>query len=249
MLNSYTMDPHEVKFDTKYVVFNPLHNEAEYEATLENIKRLGQLDPILMLNGLCVDGRHRVRVAKTLGTHVSCVDIDATLPEEDIILLCNKNVMSGRDYDNTQKAIQALKLVTEFRMTAVAAARLMKVHKVLVTYAATIRGYNRQDVLDQLMADKSNKIQLPTMERPSRSLELLAKYVKADKEKNIVIDDSERIKWNPDAAIKTEMGKAWYYEQLSIIEVMGKTHYEMLLGEMANLKYKVVEDVEDDNTN
>ena len=249
MTDVYMLDPVDIVFDDKYVVFNPLHNELEYEATKENISKLGQLDPILMLNGRCIDGRHRTRAAKELGVHVKCVDVTDVTDEEKLIMLCNKNVMSGRDYDNTQKAIQALKLVTEFRMTAVAAARLMKVHKVLVTYAATIRGYNRQDVLDQLMADKSNKIQLPTMERPSRSLELLAKYVKADKEKNIVVYDSERIKWNPDAVIKTEMGKAWYYEQLSIIEVMGKTHYEMLLGEMANLKYKVVEDVEDDNTN
>jgi hypothetical protein len=48
----YNIDPNLVRFDDKYVVFNPLHNELEYEATKENIKRLGQLDPILMLDGL-----------------------------------------------------------------------------------------------------------------------------------------------------------------------------------------------------
>lgn len=47
--NVYTVDPTSIVFDDKYVVFNPLHNELEYEATKENIKRLGQLDPILML--------------------------------------------------------------------------------------------------------------------------------------------------------------------------------------------------------
>lgn len=247
MINVYTLDPKDIVFDDKYVVFNPLHNELEYEATKENIARLGQLDPILMLNGKCIDGRHRTRAAKELGQPVRCTDVVDITDEEKLILLCNKNVMSGRDYDNTQKAIQALKLVNEFNMTAVAAAKLMKVHKVLVTYAATIKGYNRQDVLDQLMADKSHKVQLPSMERPSRSLELLAKYVKADKEKSVVVDDSERIKWNPEAAIKTELGKAWYYEQLAIIEVMGRVHYEMLLGEMANMKYKLKESNEDTN--
>lgn len=247
MINVYTLDPKDIVFDDKYVVFNPLHNELEYEATKENIARLGQLDPILMLNGKCIDGRHRTRAAKELGQPVRCTDVVDITDEEKLILLCNKNVMSGRDYDNTQKAIQALKLVNEFNMTAVAAAKLMKVHKVLVTYAATIKGYNRQDVLDQLMADKSHKVQLPSMERPSRSLELLAKYVKADKEKSVVVDDSERIKWNPEAAIKTELGKAWYYEQLAIIEVMGRIHYEMLLGEMANMKYKLKESNEDTN--
>ena len=241
MLNSYTMDPHEVKFDTKYVVFNPLHNEAEYEATLENIKRLGQLDPILMLNGLCVDGRHRVRVAKTLGTHVSCVDIDATLPEEDIILLCNKNVMSGRDYDTAQRAIQAVVLVNNYKMSLSNAAKLMKIGRQFASYASTIKGCGRQDILDALMADKQNRVQLDNMERPSRSLEILAKYVKTVEERpKLIVDDSERIHWDAEAAIKTESGKAWYYEMKKAIESVGPVKMDMLLAEMANLKFKLV---------
>jgi predicted DNA-binding protein (UPF0251 family) len=195
-----------------------------------------------MLNGLCIDGRHRTRAAKELGITVHCTDVDPTLDEESLIMLCNKNVMSGRDYDNTQKAIQALRLVDEFKMTAVAAARIMKVHKVLVTYAATIKGYGREDILQALMSNKGNKAQLDNMERPSRSLELLAKYVKAEKEKEVVvIDDSERIQWKPNAVIKTELGKAWYYEQIDAIEKLGKAWYGPLIGELANLKFKLEE--------
>ena len=55
----YTLDPLEVKFDDTYVKFNPLQDRKEYEATKESIIKLGQLDPILMLDGLCIDGRHR----------------------------------------------------------------------------------------------------------------------------------------------------------------------------------------------
>ena len=103
MPDVYTLDPETITFDDKYVVFNPLHNSFEYAATKENIIRLGQLEPILMLNGVCIDGRHRVRIAKELCTTVRCVDIAADLPAEDIIVLCNKNVMSGRDYDIHRK--------------------------------------------------------------------------------------------------------------------------------------------------
>ena len=142
MPDVYTLDPYEIKFDDRYVVFNPLHNELEYEATKENIRRLGQLEPILMLEGVCIDGRHRVRVAKELGTTVRCVDVAATLSEEDIIVLCNKNVMSGRDYDTTQKAIQALLLVNGYDMSVVNAAKLMKVDRRIVSYASTIKGFN-----------------------------------------------------------------------------------------------------------
>ena len=236
MADVYTLDPHSVTFDDKYVVFNPLHNEWEYAATLENIKRLGQLEPILMLDGRCVDGRHRVRVAKELSTPVRCVDIEPTLSEEDIIVMCNKNVMSGRDYDNTQKAIQALLLVNNYSMPVVDAARLMKIDRRLVSYASTIRGFNRADILDALMADKQNRIQLDNMERPSRSLEILAKYVKTVEERpKLVVDDSERIHWDAEAAIKTELGKARYYEMLKAVEAIGPIKMQMLFVELVNL--------------
>lgn len=241
--NVYTVDPNTIQFDDKYVVFNPLHNHLEYEATKENIRRLGQIDPILMLNGLCIDGRHRTRIAKELGTHVRCIDIAPDTNEQDIIVMCNKNIMSGRDYDTSQKAIQALMLVNNYGITAVDAAKFMKVDKRIVSYASTIKGFGRQDILDELMRDKQNRVQLGNMERPSRSLELLAKYVKSEsEEKEIVVDDSERIQWKPDAYIKTESGKAWYYDMLKQIEIIGTVKRDMLLAEMANMKFKVEED-------
>lgn len=239
MGSRYTLDPSTIKFDDKYVIFNPLHSVLEYEATKENIVKLGQLDPILMLNGVCIDGRHRTKVALELGTTVMCEDVDSSLPDEDIILLCNKNVMSGRDYDNSQKAIQALNLVNSFNIKSLDAARFMKVDKRMVSYAATIKGYNRQDILDTLMKDKTSRVQLNNMERPSRSLELLAKFVKSEQEAtNIIVDDSNRVRWDPDAHIKTELGKAWYYELLSRNEPLS-IEVAMSLAELANYKYKI----------
>lgn len=151
--------------------------------------------------------------------------------------------MSGRDYDASQKAIQALRLVNEHKVQVVEAAKLMKVDRRLVSYAAAIKGYGRQDLLDVLIADKANRVQLDNMERPSRSLELIAKFVKVQSEKEVVVvDDSERIKWNPDAMIKTESGKAWFYQTLEDIKLIGQIKLEMLLTEMANMKYKTDED-------
>lgn len=237
----YTLDPTGIKFDTKFVIFNPLHNELEYEATKESIRRLGQLDPILMLDGICIDGRHRVSIAKELGIPVKCIDVDPSLSTEQLIAMCNKNVMSGRDYDSPQKAIQALKLVNEYGLKIVTAAKMMKIDRQLVSYAATIKGYNRNDILETLMESKKNKIQLANMERPSRSLELLAKYVKTlNEETTVIVDDSERIQWSAEAYIKTEQGKAWYYEQLESIDY-NKIRLNMLLAEMANMKFKVQE--------
>lgn len=239
----YNIDPNLVRFDDKYVVFNPLHNELEYAATKENIKRLGQIDPILMLNGKCIDGRHRTRIAKELCTHVRCIDVDPDTSEQDIIVMCNKNIMSGRDYDGSQKAIQALNLVNNYNISVKDAATFMKVDRRLVSYASTIKGFGRQDILDALMKDKQKRVHLGNMERPSRSLELLAKYVKAlDEAGKIVVDDSERIQWNPDAYIKTESGKAWYYDILEQIALIGEEKMRQTLAEMANMKFKVEEE-------
>jgi ParB-like chromosome segregation protein Spo0J len=90
------MDPHKVRFDDKYVVFNPVHKDREYEATRNSIKMLGQQEPILMLNGLCVNGRHRVRIAIELGVSVRCIDLDEKMSKEEIISICNmKNIILG----------------------------------------------------------------------------------------------------------------------------------------------------------
>lgn len=243
MSSSYTLDPHTIKFDDKYVVFNPLQNDEEYKATRESIRRLGQQQPILMLNGKCIDGRHRTKAAIELGVPVLCTDVDPNSSEEDLILLCNTNVTSGRDYDSAQKAIQALNLTRDYPNIKVKEAALMfKIDRRLVSYAATIRGYNRDDILQQLMKDKKNRIQLASMERASRSLELIAKFVKAEsEEQSIVVDDSERVQWKPDALIKTEAGKAWFYEMKHIISIIGERKVDELLMEMANLKFKVGE--------
>lgn len=246
MENRYTLDPSTIKFDDKYVVFNPLQSEEEYEATLASMQRLGQREPILMLDGRCVDGRHRTKAAIELGIPVLCTDVAPGTSEEDLILLCNTNVTSGRDYDNSQKAIQALNLTRDYKIMAKDAATMFKIDKRMVSYAATIRGYNREDILTALVSDKKAKVQVAGMERPSRSLEVIAKFVKAESEEHlVVIDDSERVQWKPDALIKTESGKAWYYEQIEIAKTAGSTHYEKLLVEMANLKFKLAEKAAD----
>jgi len=237
----YTLNPDTIVFDDKYVVFNPVHNELQYTATRDSIDKLGQLEPVLMLNGQCVDGRHRVRVASELGIMVRCEDIDSSTSEEDIIIRCNTNVMSGRDYDNAQKAIQALRLVNEYNMLVVTASKFMKVDRRLVSYASTIRGLGRQDLLDILMA--GNKVQLGNMVRPSKSLEVICKHVKAETEETTIeIDDSERVVYNPDAAIRAEKGKSWFYEKMRVLEIPETSvQIRMDYVELANLKFKVEE--------
>ena len=237
----YTLDPTTIKFDDKYVVFNPLHTLDQYLATKASIADLGQLDPILMLDGLCIDGRHRVKVCTELEVPVRCIDIDPSASTEEIVLLCNKATTSGRDFTVAQKAIQALKLVNDFGFTVVKAALHMKVDRRLISFASTIKGFGRQDLLDQLLLGKA--IQLTNMDKPTTSLEVLCKYVKKLDEVGVVEDRQERIQFNPDAHIKTEAGKVWYYERIAsdmVPDTMVPTR--MMYAELANYKFRKVTD-------
>jgi hypothetical protein len=155
--------------------------------------------------------------------------------------MCNKNTMSGRDFDNTQKAIQALSLVNKHGIAIKESAVLMKVAMTQVSYASSIKGYGRQDILDDLMSDKKQKIKLDNMQSPSRSLEMLCKNLKALEEKSIVVDNSERVEWQAEGHIKTEAGKVAYYEMSNAIEMFDKVRIQMWLVELVNLKYKQVE--------
>lgn len=238
----YYKDPSTIKFLDKYITFNPLHTPLEDAATKASILAIGQKDPIYILNGLCIDGRHRVKIALELGTHVKCIDVNPELNEQALIKLCNVNTTSGRDFTTAQKAIQALKLVTEFKFKVGDAAEAMKVPRKFVSYASTIRGYGRQDVLDALLADK--EVLLEGMKYPSKSLELLCKYVKIDAEKEKVIEDnSERFDFNPEAYIKTESGKAWFYERKTRYGLDDNKDTSIILDlmELANYKYKLQE--------
>ena len=236
----YSINPSDVRFDDTFTVFNPMHTEEEYNATKENIRRVGQLDPILMLNGVCIDGRHRTKICKELGHTVKCIDIDPELSDQEIIIMCNKNTMSGRDFDSTQKAIQALALVNKHGITITDSAIFMKIGRKHVSYASSIKGYGRQDILDALM-NRENKVQLDNMSLPSRSLEVICKNLKALTEKEIVVDNSERVEWQAEGHIKTEAGKVAYYEMSNAIEMFDKVRIQMWLVELVNLKYKQVE--------
>ena len=244
----YYKDPSTIRFLDRYITFNPLHTTLEDAATKASILAIGQKDPIYILNGLCIDGRHRVKIALDLGTHVKCIDVNPELNEQALIKLCNVNTTSGRDFTTAQKAIQALKLVTEFKFKINDAAEAMKVQRKFVSYASTIRGYGRQDILDTLLLDK--EVLLDGMKYPSKSLELLCKYVKIGVEKESTIEDtSERFDFNPEAYIKTELGKAWFYEKKSRYNLVDDRDIGIILDlmELANYKFKLVDTPNEDN--
>lgn len=235
----YTKDPTTIQFDPLYVEKNNQHTEAQYESTKLLIKEQGQTKPIYLLDGRCVDGRHRTKIAIELGREVMCQNLNPELTNEEITILCNEDVLSGRDYNISQRAIWALReLVLGLGISMTKAASMSKVDRRMVSYASTLRGLGREDILDILM--KGERVQLDNMARPSSSLEVICKNAKAEAEEDKVIsDNSERVHFDPEAIIKTEKGKAWFYETIQQRGI-SSDKYDVMLDymELANFKYR-----------
>ena len=239
----YYMNPKNVVF-SELAKFNPLHSELEYEATKASIMSIGQQDPIFMSkdafgNSVCDNGRHRTQICSELGIDVMCIDLDPSIDALAKMKLCNINTTSGRDFSTSQKAVQALRATKIYGITSVAAAEMFKVDKRHVTYAATVSGYGYDEILDKLLAGES--VEIEGLARPTTSIEVVCRQLKKLGEKNVVENTDEQIKWNPDALIKTEAGKQWFYEKAERIPAIKITH-ELIADyiELANHKFKKI---------
>lgn len=180
--NVYEADPVSIKLNVEFTEFNIMQSDREYLATLESIKEMGQHDPILMLNGECVDGRHRIKICSELGISVKCVDLNPDLSRQQILDLANKSVMTGRDYTLTQRTILAYDYTKRVGCLVKDAAVKWKVSKSDMSYVSTIiklgqyGKYNGVDVINALR--EGDAIQLPSMKEPSKSIQVIYRHIK-----------------------------------------------------------------------
>lgn len=234
--DSFQLDPDVVEYNDDYTDMNPLHKKEEYESTYISIQDKGQLKPIYFLNGKCVDGRHRTRICKELGIKVNAINLRPDLNPETIYDLCNVDTMAGRNLTPTQRAILALDYKEKLKQTAKEVAKKFQVSPQSITYAKKLRhSYNRENVLAELK--KGNAVQLSNMDNPSKSLEYICSKAKELYEANIVVkDDKYRIQFNPDAQIKSEQGKQWYYDMVNNHKV-DNVAIRMCMAELANYKF------------
>lgn len=231
----YSKTPSSVEFIEDYVKFNPEHTEEKYEQVKALVIAMGQQKPILMLDGKCIDGRHRTRIASELGIDVLCVDVNPDTKPKDLILLANLDSMGSRDYTNSQKAINAYKLATSYGYSQKEAAKLCGTKPNAVTFVSTLIKMGFEDVIEVL--ENGGKVKLSNMETSSTSLEYITKMAKTLHEETRVVEDtSERIQFSPDAYIKTEKGKKWYYNMVNTRYL--DTEVRQLLAELANYKFK-----------
>jgi hypothetical protein len=240
----YYMEPSDVVF-SEIATFNPLHSELSFESTKLSMIATGQMDPIFMITDsfgkkTSPDGRHRTKICQELGIKVKCIDINPNIDPVTLFRLCNKNTTSGRDFTASQRAIQALRFKRmNNSITSIEAAKMFKVDKRIVSYAATISGYGYDSMLMQILNGES--ISIEGLARPTSNIEIICRQLKKMKEINVVENVEERIKWEPEALIKTEAGKQWFYDQAEKSpEIKVSHHLIASFIELANHKFKRV---------
>lgn len=236
----YTLDPSTVVMDDKYVGFNPLHNEAEKAATRRDIEVNGQQKPIYMLNGKCIDGRHRCGVLADLGRSVYAINLQEGLGEDVYYQIANTDTIAGRNLTATQRTITAYNYKKVVGCSAREAALIFQVTPQNLTYAKAIDGYGLESVLEGLL--NGNGVRLVNMDKPSKSLEYICKKAKQLYEEGLVqIDEAERVQFNPESQIKTEQGKALYYSLVNTGIPNSNVELRMHLVEYVNMKFKLPE--------
>lgn len=215
---------------------------SEYEqlALTEDIKNNGQREPAVLWQNRLVDGRCRQLACKALGIELLVRPLDPNLSREEVAQVV-KSLNTRRNLTDTQKCMSAFKQQEAVWETNETISKKWGIP--LGTYKnARYVGTNRPEVVEPLFNGKSVQIFDPDKGRfiTTNKINTIARIIKMNKERGIVtVDNSEVVQWKAEAYIKTEAGKAWYYEMKKIIREVGELKVDMLLAEMANMKYSI----------
>ncbi len=87
---------------------NPLMSEAKFRGTLNDIKVLGQTDPVIIFDNKLMDGRNRLSIIKKLNLDLKAIVLSGCTREEAIHCAKSKNNFR-RHMDKSQVAMKAAK--------------------------------------------------------------------------------------------------------------------------------------------
>lgn len=94
----------------------PMQTKEDYERMREDIRHIGQTDPVELLNGKILDGRNRSKACQELGIPVKVVDVE--IPEEKINAYIYSRNLHRRHLNKGQIAVMALEFLPELKREA-----------------------------------------------------------------------------------------------------------------------------------
>ena len=214
----------------------PMASDGEQATLTKDIRENSQREPIVLWHGEVVDGRCRQKALVTLNHNILYRELDTELTEEEVRVYV-KTVNTRRNLTPTQKIMSACRasLSPESKpISQIAAA--WGIGTTILKNARFI-AQHRPEFVDPLFNGRAVKIEDSRGKKiDSNKITAIYSYVKK-KVEEVVIDDTIH-GWNPDGAIKTQLGKEWYYKTMSTIKDPTDRMVQQLVIELANYKYK-----------
>jgi len=203
----YLVATNTIKFDTQISTFNRLQADSEYKKTLESIRSVGQVDPVYLDNGYCIDGRHRYKALIELGIgSIKVLDINPELSIAEKLTLSNRDLVSGRDLNKSQLAIQAFKFGEMTGVSKRAVALQFGVSVMQLTFAGEVKRY-LPEAYQSLIATGKAEVD----GKYTQSLQAIYRYINANVKPGADIPDNTPSTLDYDKLINTEQGKELFW--------------------------------------
>ena len=213
----------------------PMANMAEQAALTEDIRENGLREPVLLWRNKIVDGRCRQKACLATGVRIKAKELDDKLAYDDVMVVV-KSLNTRRNLSHTQKLISACKetfrstnskSVKEIALAWGVSGTLLKNARYIYT--------ERPEFIDPLFNGNSVTIVGSNCkETQTNKISAIYAYIKREEENATRNDDHG---WNPDAQIKTQAGKEWYYGVIKSIAKDTSVPIRMMMVELANFKF------------
>lgn len=220
----------------------PMAGVKEQEALTLDIKKNGQREAAVLWQNKIVDGRCRQLACMTLGIELKVRVLDSNLSRDEVAMVV-KSLNTRRNLTPTQKVISAMMDQERTGSTNDECAAAWAIGVTTLKNAKYIKTH-KSDMIPKLFDGKTVAIVDVDkgIEVTTNKVNTLARLIKKAKEYGKVdIDVSCEVEFTVDGLIHTEAGKNWYY---STVAALGITDIgvRMLLIELANLKFKKIEE-------
>ena len=214
----------------------PMANMAEQAALTEDIRENGLREPVILWRNKIVDGRCRQKACLATGVRIKARELDDDLTEEDVMVVV-KSFNTRRNLSTTQKLISACKETFNPKNKAKSIIGLAKAWSVSHTLLKNARYIytERNEFIEPLFQGGCVTIVGSNgKETQTNKISAIYAYLKRLEENANRNDDHG---WNPDAQIKTQAGKEWYYGVIKSIAKDTSVPIRMMMVELANFKF------------
>jgi len=146
----------------------PLMDGAEFNALVDSMRTNGQLDPIIVQDGVIIDGRNRARACQVLGIEPRIAHLPAGVTVEEYIVTAN---LPRRRLAVSQRAIVAARLVgTNPRLKLDDIAAMFEIGRATISEARLVIAEGSEEQIAACVAGRLSVNAVARVIRGSRSV-------------------------------------------------------------------------------